>query len=40
VLCLADREIDDADKEREELECKLTFRGFLICESPLKTDTQ
>ncbi|CAD8051496.1 unnamed protein product [Paramecium sonneborni] len=41
VLCLADREIKEFDnQEREELEKNLIFRGFLICESPLKTDTQ
>ncbi|CAK72470.1 unnamed protein product (macronuclear) [Paramecium tetraurelia] len=41
VLCLADREIEEYEnQEREELEKNLVFRGFLICESPLKPDTQ
>ena len=28
-----------AERDREELERNLTYRGLLICESPLKTDT-
>ncbi|CAD8134897.1 unnamed protein product [Paramecium pentaurelia] len=41
VLCLADREIKEYEnQDREKLENNLVFRGFLICESPLKTSTQ
>ena len=28
-----------AELDRTELECNLTYRGLLICESPLKNDT-
>lgn len=47
VIALADKLLDDTktvyeycNTDREDLENNLTFRGFLLSESPLKKDTK